>query len=108
MGRSRVTEPPCDSATSFTIESPRPDPGRWRASFDRQNRSNTRVASSAETPGPWSRTEISPFATATSTVAPAGLYLAALSRRFVIARATRTFTPLIVDGDAATLKCTLG
>src|SRR5207253_1835826 len=30
MGRSRVTEPPWDSATSFTIERPRPDPGRWR------------------------------------------------------------------------------
>src|SRR5436189_4463840 len=108
MGRSRVTEPPWDSATSFTIDRPRPDPGRCRASFARQKRSNTRGASSTATPGPWSRTEISPFATVTSTVAPAGLYFAALSRRFVIARATRTFTPLIDDGVAVTLKRTLG
>src|SRR5256885_1215802 len=74
----------------------------------RQNLSKTRGASSAVTPGPWSRTETSPFATLTSTSAPGGLHLAALSTRFVIARATRTFTPVTVVGVALTAKRTLG
>ena len=44
-------------------------------------------------PGPWSRTVSSPSRSRTSTVAPGGLHLAALSSRFATARSSRARSP---------------
>ena len=47
--------PPCASAISCTIESPRPDPPSPRASSARLNRSNARSRNASSNPGPGRR-----------------------------------------------------
>ena len=59
-------------------------------------------------PGPWSRTVSSPSASATSTGAPGGLHLAALSSRFAIARSRLAGTPDDVGSSQVGLERHLG
>ena len=64
--------------------------------------------SSSSMPGPWSRTITCPSRTATSTLPPGGLHLAALSSRFETARAIVFGTPCSSVGSSSVTNSTCG
>ena len=62
----------------------------------------------AAMPGPWSRTVSSPSRRRTSTVAPGGLQLAALSSRFATARSSRPRSPVTTHDSSSVANVTPG
>jgi hypothetical protein len=109
-GLSARTDPACNSASPFTIASPRPSPPALRSSVrsDWLNGSNRRASISGSIPAPVSRIArtarpAGSGATAADTCPPRGVNLRALVSRLSSTWASRVGSPLTHTGASGVL-----